>query len=103
MLFFFNARSVSASSSGLSSTSRITFSSMVPSLIEPISLQRKIKSCAFFDGAFRPNFSAVPADDSLHGGKADARPGKFGHRVKALKRAEQPVGIARIEPRAVVP
>ena len=52
--------------------------------------------------ALGPDPAAVPADDPLHGGKADA--GAFELRVfmQPLKRVEQPGRVRHVESRAIV-
>jgi hypothetical protein len=64
--------------------------------------QREIKRCAVVDGAFCPDAPTVAVNDALHGGQANARAGKLAHGMETLESAEEPVGIGRIESRAVV-
>src|SRR6266571_2317219 len=99
MLFFFRARSVRASSSGLSSTSStILLSSNGPSLPESEVDGRPLAGSA--DG---PHPSAVPGHDALDGGQADADSRELVLAVQALERAEQLVRVGHLEPRPVVP
>src|SRR5882762_9104638 len=120
MLFFFSARSVSASSSGLSSTKSMILLSMIPLPPpcsgglqvkpapgrtrdrKPVPLQREVERRAFFDRSFRPNLSAMSVDDSLHRGEAHAGAWELRRGVKALEGSEKTVCIARIESGAVV-
>src|ERR1017187_317797 len=97
MLFFLNARNVSATSSALSSTSRMIFSTMLPFLEgEPEGGPLALRS-------LRPDAAAVPVDDPLNGCKPDTGAGKLGSGVEALERAEELVGIGHVEADTVVP
>src|SRR6266704_3710241 len=99
MLFFTRARRVSASSSGLSSTSRMTRCRMAA----PRSLKGEIEGGAAIDRPLGPHAAAVPVDDPLHRSEADAGPGKLLRRVEPLERAEQLVGVRHVEPHPIVP
>src|SRR6267378_2382534 len=121
MVFFFSARSVSASSSGLSSTKSMILLSMIPLPPpcsgglqvkpapgrardrKPVPLQREVERRAFFDRSFRPNLSAMSVDDSLHRGEAHAGAWKLRRGVQALEGSEKTVCIAGIKSGAVVP
>src|SRR4029077_3640505 len=50
----------------------------------------------------RPNLSAMPVDDALHGSKSDAGAWKLLYGVQALEGPEKAVRIARVDPGAVV-
>src|SRR5687768_6901618 len=99
MLFFFSARSVNSSSSGLSSTSKITLSLISPPFS---SLKREIKCRALIDFPFGPDFAAVAVHDALDRRQPNPRAVEFGHGVQALKGAEQLAGIGHVEPGAIV-
>src|SRR5687767_719208 len=99
MLFFLSARSVSASSSSLSSTSRIILLSMSGGLCRSSS---EVEGRALQFCAFGPYPAAVLMDNALHGGKADAVACKLGHPVQALERAEQLADEGHIEAGPVV-
>src|SRR3990170_8060018 len=99
MLFFRRARSVRASSSGLSSTNRIMLFSMFPP--EVIS-QSKVKRSALLDRSFRPHVAAVTAEDTLDGGQADPGARELTLSVQPLKGSEQMAGVARVESRSIV-
>src|SRR5207302_388055 len=64
--------------------------------------QREIKGRAFVNFGFGPDFAAVFADDALDGGQADAGAFEVLRAMEALKHAEQFVGVAHVEPDAVV-
>src|SRR5687767_2207130 len=101
MLFFFRARMVSASSSGLSSTSRITLSAIV-----------RLLRCGGTEGeeeggpapllSLRPDFSAVAPHHPLHGGQSDAAPLELGRGVQSLEGAEELARVGHVEAGAVV-
>src|ERR1039458_9691619 len=63
----------------------------------------KVKCRAAVHRAFRPCPAAVPMNDALDIGQADACALKLVVAVQALKHAEQFAGITRIETGAVVP
>src|SRR5690349_14632547 len=63
---------------------------------------RNVKGRAAVHRAFRPRPAAVPANDPLDVGQADARARELALAVQALKHAEQFAGVTRIEPHAVV-
>src|SRR6059058_1370733 len=99
MLLFLRARSVSASSFGLSSTSRITLLSM-SRLLEVG--DGEVEGRPLVHSPFGPDSSAVAVDDTLHGGEADARAFELFTAVETLERAEQLAGVRHVESRAVV-
>src|SRR5579871_3680823 len=101
---FFNARTVSASWSGLSSTSRIVaFGMCTPSQLAGSSIKRKIKSCALTHRPLRPHLSPVALDDALHRGQPDTCAFKLFLGMQPLKRGKQLVHIGHVEAHAVVP
>ncbi len=65
-------------------------------------MQRKVKRGALVDSGLRPNAPAVLAHDALNRGKSDAGAGKLFHRMQALKRVEQFVGVFHSETRAII-
>src|SRR6266404_3661295 len=99
MLLFFRARSVSASSLGLSSTSRITlwFISCLLGIREC-----EIERRALVHGPFGPDAPSMPVDDSLHGGQTNTRTLEFTRGMETLKCAEQFTDIGHVEARAVI-
>src|SRR6188508_3423674 len=97
ILLLRNARSVKSTSSGLSSTSRI--SSIGRS---SRSAQGEVERGAFADLAFGPDVPAVAVDDALDGGEADAAAWKVRRRVQPLERPEQVRGEVRVVAGAVV-
>src|SRR5439155_2532259 len=99
MLFFFSARSASISSSGLSSTSRITWLCMP---IPFVASQTEVDGRAMIRGRLRPGPPAVAVNDPLHGSQANARSIELALLVQALERGKQFVGVSHIEARAVV-
>src|SRR5256714_6544645 len=99
MLLFLRARSVSASSLGLSSTRRITLLSIFR-LLEVGECEVEGRPLAH--GPFGPDPSAVTVDDTLDGGEADARALELVPAVETLERAEQLSGVCHVEARAVV-
>src|SRR5438445_8271303 len=93
-----NARRVSSTSSGLSSTSRMTlFDSFMNRLP-----QAEEKRCPMARLGVHPDLAVVPAEDPLHDGQADARAGELALVMQALEGAEQPVRIGHVEAYAVV-
>src|SRR5262249_21913661 len=97
MWFFLNARRVRATSSGLSSTSKIVRRS-----IDPPSLQREEKRGSLSDGSFGPDPSTVAVDDTLHHGQADAVSLELVGVVQPLERLKQFILVRRVEAGAVV-
>src|SRR5690349_19577446 len=93
-----NARKVSATSSALSSTSRMA----LPASVMSSPLQLKEKSGAEARLRLDPDLARVPAEDALHDRQADPRPGKLALVVQALEGAEQPVCVRHVETYAVV-
>src|ERR1700683_4064949 len=103
ILFFRKARSVSASSSGLSSTSNMVLRSIaVVPLRECSRLQGEIKRSAAFHGAFGPHLSAMAVNDPLYGSQTDPGPRELGGRVKPLERSEKEIHVARVESRSII-
>src|SRR6266481_1404848 len=98
MLFLCSARSVNVSSSGLSSTSRMT-SLLIDRLLV---CKGEVERRAMIHLALRPDASAVPADDALHGRQPDSCALEFRRRMQALKHAEQLRRIRHVEAGPVV-
>src|SRR6267143_205557 len=98
MLFFFNARSVSASSSGLSSTS----STILLSTIGPSSSESEVDGRPLVGRADGPHAAPVPVHDALNRGQADADAGELVLAVQSLERAEELVHVGHVEPGAIV-
>src|SRR5690349_16857618 len=94
MLPFFKARSVNASSLGLSSTSSITLLSI--HILLHIR-QCKVKCCSVIDLAFGTHDSAVAVNDPLNSREPDAGALETCRIVKTLKSAEQFICISHIE------
>src|SRR5258707_103671 len=101
MLFFSRARRVSASSSGLSSTNRITLFFSIDRFLL-MRLQGKPKLRAVAVSPFGPGLSAVPVNDALDDREADTTARELGRPVEALKSTKELVGIGHVEARAVV-
>src|SRR4051794_8679683 len=97
-LFFAKARSVSASSSGLSSTSRIVAPIMDLSRVR----QGEIEGSSLLGLGVGPDPATVPVNDPLHGCKPDACALELSTRVQALEGAEELVGVLHLEAGAVV-
>src|SRR6266516_1543106 len=100
MLFDFSARRVNTTSSGLSSTSKIT----------PLSTQvlhwggqGEVEGGAPVRLAVRPDPAAVPAQDALHDRQPEPAALEVGRRVQPLERVEQLVRVPHAEARPVVP
>src|SRR6185503_10094587 len=91
-----SARSVSSSSSGLSSTRRIIFSAIAASF------QGEEKHRSLSRLRVGPDPAAVPAHDALHRGEADTGSRILARGVQPLERTEQLVGVRHVESRAVV-
>src|SRR5450756_545697 len=96
--FSFSARSVSWTSSSLSSTSRMSCSSA----IRPPSVEREVERRSGVYSPLGPDRAAVPPHDALHGSEADAGAGELVGGVKPLERREQLVDVGRVEAGAVV-
>src|SRR5579864_5133293 len=88
---------VSRTSSGLSSTKRI---SIAPSII--IASKRKVKCRALVDLCFRPDTSPVTVNDALHNRQTDAGSLEVLNAMQPLKDAEELVDIPHVKTRAVV-
>src|SRR5262245_13618362 len=99
MLFFMKARRVRATSSGLSSTNRMSFSCMGSF---PRRSHREVKGRALLDSGFRPDLTAVAVNDALHGGQPDARAREFLLAVEALKGPKQSRTVGHIEADTVI-
>src|SRR5205814_9086977 len=93
-----NARSVSVTSSGLSSTSRMTLFESVMVLLFQVEEEGRSMSGL----GVHPDLAVVPAEDALHDREADARAGKLALVVQALEGAEQPVRVGHVEAHSVV-
>src|SRR5258706_5395692 len=98
MLFFFSARSVRASSSGLSSTS----STILLSSIRSSSTECEIDCRPLVGGGVDPDAPPVPVHDPLDGGQADPDARELVLAVQTLEHAEQLVGVRHVEPGSVV-
>src|SRR3989454_6337151 len=101
MLCFLKARSVSASSSGLSSTRRIARSVM--GCLSVLASQGEVERRPAVHRSLRPHAAAMAVHDALHRGESYARALELDGRVEALERAEQLLGVRHVEARAVVP
>src|SRR5690606_13021081 len=97
---FANARSASASSSGLSSTNKIGRALIVAILLNRY---REIERGALVDLGLRPDAATVPIDNALHSRQAHAGTGEFLGIVQTLERAKQFVRVRHVETGAVVP
>src|SRR5438034_4664503 len=95
-----SARSVSASSSGLSSTSRMTLLSAMAVVLG--ALQSEIEGGPSLHRALGPHLAAVSVDDAPHGSQPDAAALEFGRLVEPLEGAEQSIGVGHVEPSTVV-
>src|ERR1700704_3269157 len=93
-----NARSVSFSSVGLSSTRRICFVTISPRF----SGEREVESRPPIDGGVGPDLSTVAVHDTLGRREADAGAGKLAHRMQTLKWSEQALCVAHVEAGTVV-
>src|SRR5271166_6022064 len=92
-----SARRVSASSSALSSTRRIRLLFFIFFL-----LQRKRKRRSLADLAFGPDPAVVAMDNPLNDRKPHPGAREFSGGVKALKDAEELVGVLHVEAGPVV-
>src|SRR5438874_1765875 len=99
MLFCFRARSASAWSSGLSSTSRIVALAIVPSLVP----QSEVECRSVLQRALGPHPATMAADNALDRCQSDSRALELLRPVKPLEGAKQFVGVCHIEAGAVVP
>src|SRR5919201_778183 len=98
-LCFRNACRVRSTSSGLSSTSKIS----TPFSITGSPLQSKEKGRTVARPGIGPHPPAVAVDDALDDGQAHPRPLVLLGAVEALEDAEELVGVLHVEPDAVVP
>ena len=64
--------------------------------------QGEVEGCPFAQLSLRPDPAAVPVDDALDYGQADAGAFVFLGAVQPLEDAEQLVGIARIKPDPII-
>src|SRR5690606_11631925 len=92
-LLFLRARSVSSSSIGLSSTSRITFSFTVATIDSLHLSECKVEGGARVDRSLGPHAPTVAPDDALYRGQTDAGALEFAGAVEALEDAEQLVRV----------
>src|SRR5262245_32973146 len=92
-----NARKVRISSSGLSSTSKITESSVTPP-----SSHREVEGRARPGRGLGPHAATMTVDHALDDGQADPGPGKLVHGVQALERTEELARVVHVEADAVV-
>src|SRR5256714_1303660 len=99
MLLFLRARSVSASSLGLSSTRRITLLSMFRFLEVG---EGEVEGRPLVHGPLGPGATPVTIDDALDGGEAYPSALELVAAVETLERAEQLAGVRHVEARAVV-
>src|SRR6185436_17905178 len=93
-----NARSVSSTSSGLSSTRRISLIGFLQGVLP----QGEIEAGSLVRFPFRPHVPAVTMNDPLHRGEPDAGAREFGRGVQPLERSKQFIRVLRIEAGAVV-
>src|SRR6185437_14812662 len=109
--FFLNARLASASSSALSSTRRMTFSSLPieSSMYETFlclaathGLKREAECRSFAHDAFSADAPAVAIDDSLYRCQPDPSAGELLVRMQALESAKQLVRIGHVEAGPVI-
>src|SRR5581483_11240515 len=98
MLFLAKARMVSASSSGLSSTSKIALCAIG----SPLRGQSEVECSALFGLGIGPDLAAVLADDALDRRQPDTGAGVDRAVVQALERVEELAGILHLETGAVV-
>src|SRR5437016_4724722 len=99
MLLALSARRVSRTSSGLSSTRRMTLDCMG---CPASGGEGEMEGCAATGRALRPDPAAMPVNDPLDCGEADAGAGKFLRGVKPLEGDEKLVAKLGVETRAVV-
>src|ERR1700674_866074 len=92
------ACSVSLTSLGLSSTSRMSVCSSI--MRRP--LHGEVERCPSIDRRLGPNAPAVALDDALHDRQADAGAFEILRAMQPLKHAEKLVGILHVEADAVV-
>src|SRR2546422_10456623 len=85
MLWLLSARIVRATSSGLSSTSRIFPGFTKPPGPRSRPSQGEVEGRSLIDSALRPDPAAVPADDAADRRQADASTLEFGHGVQPLE------------------
>src|SRR2546429_8469764 len=101
MLCFLKARSVSASSSGLSSTSRIARS--VIGCLPVLASQGEVERRPAPHRPLRPHAATMAVHDALHRGKPHAPAPELPGRAEAPARAEPPTGVPHVQPRAGLP
>ena len=71
-------------------------------MIQSILIQSKIKSSAYSDLTFRPGFTSVAVNDSLHSGQTNPGSSEFYCFVQTLERLEEFIGIGHIESNPVI-
>src|SRR5450755_4005838 len=101
MLFFREARSVKASSSGLSSTSRITCCSWTW-MSSSIFREGKGKRSSLSHGSLGPGPTAVAMDNASHRGQANPGARELGRYMQPLKGSEQLANVGHVEAGAVI-
>src|SRR2546430_14832356 len=103
MLWLLSARIVRATSSGLSSTSRIFPAFTRPPGPPSGPSQREVERRSPIDGSLGPDPAAVPGDDAPDRRETDAGALEFGRGVQSLEHAEQLVHVLHVEAGTVVP
>src|SRR6266545_7856263 len=103
MLWLLSARIVRATSSGLSSTSRIFPAFTRPPDPRSGPSQGEVERGSPIDGAVGPDAAAVPGDDAADRREADAGAFELRRGVQSLEHAEQLVRVLHVEAGAVVP
>src|SRR6267143_476607 len=104
ILFFFSARSVSVTSSGLSSTSRMVLALIqLPPDVGSEPSYGEVERGPLLDRPLAPHPATVAADDAAHRRQSDSRALELAGGVETLKRPEQLVGVRHVEPGPVVP
>src|SRR5581483_8375605 len=99
-----SASSVSCSSSGLSSTRRISAISISSSgLFMSVSFEREVECGSFADLRFSPDAASVAVNDALDEGEPDSGSLVLGLAVQSLKHAEELVRVPHVESDSVVP
>src|SRR5581483_477275 len=101
-LCLLRALKVSASSSGLSSTSRMTLLANFGSSASAMS-QREVEAGSLLCFTLCPNFAPVPAHDTLNRGQPNPGALEFVGPVQPLKRSEQLVSVSHLKPGPVIP
>src|SRR5260370_9403214 len=109
-----NARTVSSTSSALSSTSRIStwvdMNSLIPDqtfwfIVRAVlgRSEREEERCSFVDFRFRPNPPTVFANDALYNCQSHPRSFEVARLVQPLKNSKELAYVLHLEARSVVP